>query len=130
VILDTTVIIDLMRENRAAVLRLKNLQDRGEILIIPTPAIFEIWEGGERADRPEQETRKIQRVLRGLQVRAFDEEAAIRAGRLAGLAGRRGHATDPVDVMIAGMALQSNEPVLTRNGKDFRAFDGLEVVDY
>ena len=37
---------------------------------------------------------------------------------------------DPEDAMLAGIAIQNNEPLLTRNRKDFAGIPELKVETY
>ena len=129
-IADTTLLVDLLRRDEAARKTTERLESDGVVLWVPTPAVFELWEGVERADRPEEEARRIDAVLGDYTVLAFERRHAARAGRLSGSLLRRGTALDPVDVQIAGMALEERLPVLTRNVKHFERIPGLEVATY
>src|SRR5919204_1627741 len=128
VIADTTLLVDLLRRDEAARKTTERLESDGVVLWVPTPAVFELWEGVERADRPEEEARRIDAVLGDYTVLAFERRHAARAGRLSGSLLRRGTALDPVDVQIAGMALEERLAVLTRNVKHFERIPGLEVA--
>lgn len=129
-ILDTTLLIDLLRGDAKARSAVADLEKQGELLWIPTPALFELWEGVERADRPEKERRKISDVLDDYTVLPFDREHTARAGSLSGALVRRGEMIDPVDAQIAGVALAEGRAVLTRNAKHFHRVPGLAVETY
>lgn len=129
-ILDTTILIDLLRGDKAAIAKVEALEASGEILWIPTPVVFELWEGIERSDRPEKERRKVADVLAGYTVLPFSNEHAARAGTLSGSLVRRGEMIDPVDAQIAGVALAEARPLLTRNAKHFERVAGLVVESY
>jgi len=130
VIADTTLLVDLLRGTEAAQREVRRLESEGVLLWVPTPAEFELWEGVERADRPEEEARRIDAVLGGYTVLAFERPHAARAGRLSGALLRRGTMLDPVDAQIAGMALEEQLQVLTRNAKHFERVPDLEVATY
>ena len=129
-IVDTTFLIDILRRDRVAIARLRALENQGETLWVPTPAIYELWDGVERGDRPDEEAKKIDALLRNYTVIAFDAAAAAAAGRLAGELARRGTVLKNIDVMIGGIALETGNPVLTRNAKDFEKIPGIEIVAY
>lgn len=129
-ILDTTVLIDLMRGDEDAVEAVGRLETEGAVLWVPAPVLFELWEGMERADRPDEERRRIDDVLHGYTLASFDPGHAAHAGRLSGAMVRRGKMMDPLDAQIAGTALATGQPVMTRNRRDFERVDGLGVVPY
>lgn len=129
-IVDTTLLVDLLRRDKAAIERVRALEANGTLLWIPTPAVFELWEGVERSDRPNQERERVAAVLRDYTVLSFDARHAERAGTLSGELVRRGRMLDPIDAQIAGMALEERLRVLTRNVSDYRRVAGLEVETY
>jgi predicted nucleic acid-binding protein len=129
VIADTTLHMDLLRGSEPAEREVRRLESEGVLLWVPTPAVFELWEGVKRADRPEEE-RRIDAVLGGYTVVAFERPHAARAGRVSGALLRRGTMLDPVDAQIAGMALEERLPVLTRNAKHFERVPDLKVTTY
>lgn len=127
---DTTVLVDLLRRTEAARAAVRRLESEGVVLWIPTPAVFELWEGVERADRPDEEARRIDAVLGDYTVLALEHRHAARAGRVSGALLRRGTMLDPLDAQIAGMALEERVPVLTRNARHFDRVPDLEVATY
>lgn len=129
-ILDTSVLIDLLRGREGARSRVSDLENSGALLWVPAPAIFELYEGIERADRPEDERSRVEAVLSGYSVLGFSPSHAQRAGTLSGRLVRRGEMLDPVDVQIAGMALAEGRAVLTRDTDDFDRVAGLDTETY
>lgn len=129
-ILDTSVLVDLLQSDEAAGERVRSLEEDGTLLWIPVPAVFELFEGIERADRPGEERARVEQVLDAYSVLAFEPRHARRAGTISGRLVRRGRMLDPVDVQIAGMAVVEGRPVLTRDVDDFDRVPGLDVETY
>lgn len=129
-ILDTTVLVDLLRGDAKAKERILALEGSGELLWVPTPVLFELWEGIERADRPEAERKRVVDVLDAYTVLAFERDHAAEAGALSGTLVRRGEMIDPVDAQVAGVALAEERAVLTRNTRHFARVAGLRVETY
>lgn len=129
-ILDTSLLVDLLRGDAKAQSRVQEFEQGGNLLWLPTPALFELWEGVERADRPDEERRRIEDILRHYTVLPFEAAHAQRAGTVSGALVRRGEMLDPIDVQIAGIALEERRPVLTRNVDHFRRIGGLQVETY
>ena len=129
-IVDTSLLIDLLRGDPKAKAKVAALEATGTVLWVPTPAIFELAEGIERADRPARERELVDQILEGYTVMAFDRSHAHRAGALSGELVRRGEIIDPVDAQIAGVAVHERLPVLTRNAKHFGRVRDLSVETY
>lgn len=129
-ILDTTVLVDLLRGRKEAEERIRGLEDEGRLLWIPNPAVLELFEGIERADRPSEERRKVREVIESYTLIPLETDHARRAGTVSGRLVRRGRMLDPIDVQIAGVALVEDRAVLTRNAKHFERIPGLDVATY
>jgi hypothetical protein len=126
-ILDTAFLVDIIRGVRAAGARARGLEGRGEFLRVPAPAVFELWEGVERSNDPPAEQLRVAALLERYPVMDLNRRHATRAGRLSGSLLRRGVVLGEVDLLIAGTALEENEPLLTRNVKDFERVPDLRV---
>lgn len=129
-ILDTTFLVDLARRDRGAFARLDELEARGETLRVPAPAVFELSGGVERSRDPPRETRAVTEVLEGCVVLPLEPRQAMRAGRVSGALLLRGVRLDPIDALIAGIALEEDDAVLTRNLRHFRRVEDLRVEAY
>jgi predicted nucleic acid-binding protein len=129
-ILDTTVLIDLMRNNARAHSRIQECISLGIPLAISTVSVYELFIGLAQCSNPAEEKEKIRQVI-GSQVHLrLDEASAERAGRIQGELMKQGREIDDPDALISGTALQRKEPVLTRNVKDFSKVPGLKIETY
>lgn len=129
-IVDTTLLVDLLRGHEAAVKRTRELETSGTVLWIPAPAAFELMEGVERADRPEAERRRVDEILDAYTVLPFGLRHADRAGVVSGRLIRRGEMIDPIDAQIAGTALAERMPVLSRHNRHFDRVPDLMIETY
>ena len=64
-ILETSFILDLWDEKAEAVRKAREIDARGEPTYLPTPVLYELWEGVARSERPRQEAIKIQEFVSG-----------------------------------------------------------------
>ncbi len=103
---------------------------KGEPLRVPAPVAFEFWEGIERSRAPTRETELVDAVLGHHQILPFTYAHARRAGRLAGSLARRGESYSALDVMIAAMAIEEGEGLVTRRARDFAAVTDLRTIGY
>ena len=129
-ILDTCFVIDVMRNDLQAVKRTKELIAKGEPLIVTSPTVFELFSGITQSMDSPTEQHKILSVLAGLLIWQLDNEAAQKAGEIDGQLIKSHLAIDPIDSMIAGIALAKGETVLTRNEKHFNRVPGLKTEKY
>jgi predicted nucleic acid-binding protein len=129
VILDTTVLGDILRGNEA-VSSVRDHIDGPTVPRVSAVTIMELVEGAEHGDRTEAERTAIRSIVTDLEEVPFDGSSAVVAGEISAALLAAGERIDPADVMIAATARSNDLPVVTRNGKHFRRIDGLELVEY
>ena len=129
-ILDTGFIIDVMRREENAVRRLRELISSGETQAITTPSLFELYSGVSRSRIPQKEKGRIMQTLSNLVVWSLDTKGAETGGEIDGRLSSKGERLDPVDSMIAGIALSKGEAILTRNVRHFSRIPGLRIETY
>ncbi|MGQ0535406.1 MAG: PIN domain-containing protein, partial [Methanobacteriota archaeon] len=122
-IVDTSFLIDLLRGDTPALNLLERLEESSEALRVPAPCLFELWEGIERSRHPPREAERVNAILQGFPIVGLEARHATRAGKLSGAMIRKGLRPDPLDVLIAGVALEEGERVVTRDERDFARFD-------
>jgi tRNA(fMet)-specific endonuclease VapC len=110
--LETSFIIDLWAGEPRAVAKAREIDARLEPVYVPTPVLFELWEGVARSRRPREEIARINGFLGGYPIVPFGEADAREAGLLSGRLGRAGRPMGTVDVQIAGMAKARGETLL------------------
>lgn len=129
-IFDTCFIIDLMKNDEKAVVKLNELARKGETQLITAVTIFELFTGLARSKKYHLEREKIMKFTLGQIVLPLDTESAEKAGEIDGTLIKEGKTSDAVDSMIAGIAIIKKEKLLTRNIKDFFVIKGLEIEKY
>ena len=112
-ILETSFILNLWDEDPRAVAKAREIAARGEPAYIPTPALFELWDGVARSERPREETEKVRTFVETYDLMPFGEDDSREAGLLLGRLSRAGRPMNTVDVMIAGMAKARRETLVT-----------------
>ena len=129
-ILDTTFVIDFMMGDKEAYDRMRSMMDAGLPISVTTPTIFELFSGVAQSSKPIREREKIQMILHHQTKWSLDDLSAERAGLIFGDLLKYGKPIEETDALIAGIAIEHNEPVLTRNVKDFSRVPGLKVETY
>ena len=118
-ILDTSFVLDLWDEKPEAVAKARRVDARDEPIYLPTPVLFELWEGVSRSERPREEAAKIREFAAGHDLLPFGDADAREAGLLAGRLARSGRMIGTVDVQIAGVA-KAREQTLLATDRRFR----------
>ncbi len=129
-ILDTASLIDLMKEEFAAVSKLKEIERDKVTQNIASPTLYELYVGIALSIKPEKEKRKVLDTLTSMNIIDFNAESAAKAGEVQGKLIKEGKMIDPGDAMIAGIALINNETVLTKNVEHFSRIRDLKIETY
>ncbi|MBI4448409.1 PIN domain-containing protein [Candidatus Woesearchaeota archaeon] len=130
VILDTTVLVDLLRGDEDASELVKVLEKKGVPLTISTVTAQELVRGAYRSRSPDKEMEKVDVVLAGVTTIPFDLECAKITGRIEAVLLSLGRMIDAEDVQIAGTALARNAQIITRNAEHFSRIKGLSIQTY
>lgn len=129
-IFDTSFVIDIMNKDVGAVKKLNEIVSRGELGVITTPTLFELYSGMARSTKQEAEKQKILYTISQLLVWHLEPRGAEKGGEIDGKLITEGQKIDPIDSMIAGIAMANGEKLLTRNVKHFSKIAGLKVETY
>ncbi|WP_228842283.1 PIN domain-containing protein [Halococcus agarilyticus] len=127
-ILDSTFINDLVRQQPVATDKLAELIDTGTPIALSTLTVFEVGVGlrGEA----ERHRERFDGVVDEIDVVPFTAAAARHATATQRKLVDRGERIGEVDVLIAGTAVERDEGVLTRNVDEFGRIDALDIDSY
>ncbi len=134
-VLETTFVIDLMKESKRArtgpaALKLEELTTRGESLRIAIFTLAELFVGLAKGTRPRQERTAIEQCVAPFEVLPFERGTAEIFGTIVGELEKRGESISDIDALIASVVLEHSEILVTRNRKHFDRVPGLIVQDY
>lgn len=128
VLLDTSILIDVLEGEEDAVLLADRLHESREPVLIPTPSLYEV-QTGLRYAGSRSEAKRFERSAARFPVIDLDAEAARRAAEIRAELLRLGKVKSHPDVMIAGIALAHGHRLVTGDA-DFETIAdavGLEV---
>jgi len=114
VILDACFLIDLLAEDAGAVAKLDEIND--ELLVVPTLVYTEVAIG---LDPTTSTGQQFDDILDDIPLVPYDSEAARRAVDIQRDLAQNGEQIGAVDVMIAGIAVARDDPIVTRNASEF-----------
>jgi tRNA(fMet)-specific endonuclease VapC len=126
-LLDTNIVSVHLR--RPAGLTHRFIQHSGR-LSIPTLVLAELYAWAHGRDDPTPVLEKIRLLLEDVELLGFEQDSAERFGIIQTQLLRRGITVNPVDLMIAAVALVHDLTVVTHNTKDFQNIPGLRLEDW
>lgn len=128
-IFDTSFIIDILRNREEALTLRKTLDNSETEYFVSSPTIMELWEGALLSRSPKNEKEKINDMLSSLNILPLDAESAKRAAEISRTLLDKGEIIELEDVMIAGIAMENGEMVVTSD-THFTRIPGLKVLKY
>lgn len=134
-LLDTSFLIDLMKEAKrrrpgSAAQKLDELIRDGENLRIAIFTVGELFVGVAKGSRPIQEREAVEKCLTLFDILSFERPAAEIFGAIVGDLERRGQSISDMDALIASVAMENGERLVTRNTRHFLRINGLMVESY
>ena len=123
--LDSDLLVAILRGKREAYKIAAELDEESKA----TTAVnaFELFLGANKSDRRNENVSEVQKLLNKLEIVPLDMASAKQAGTLFADLMAKGKAIDYRDAMIAGIALENNLTLLTRNKTHFSRIKGLKV---
>lgn len=114
VLLDTTVLIDVLRRREQAVARLEALLGQGPPPFVSAINVEEVWRGA----RPQEED-AVRNMFAGLRIAPLTAREGELAGRWRREFAAQGVTLEQADCLIAAAALGVAARLATGNSKDF-----------
>ncbi len=129
-LLDTSFLVDLLEGRSDATAVASEIDRLEENPHIPSPVLFELWEGAEGSVRPVTERARLEDLLRSYDVAPFDGDGAKAAGILQAELSRKGRPLGTIDVQVAGMTLARAETLVTRDKALVRLGPRIKIKTY
>jgi len=125
--LDTSVLVALIRKDPAAMNELRAEAERGGMISTTMINLCELYAGAYGSKAPQRELQKVQDLLSHMRILDLDVGATKRYGGLVNDDALRREPIGDFDLMIASIALEQNEKLVTRNLRHFSRVPGLVV---
>ncbi len=127
-ILDTTFFIDLLRNDSQAAKKVEELEEKNIKIATTTITVFELWQG-LRSSEPDK-LRILNGIIDSIKVYPLDLQSAKNAGHISNQLKKNGQMIDSEDALIAGIAIEQKEEILTRNIKHFERIPHIKIHSY
>ena len=118
VCLDTSFLVDLVRESPAAEKKLQFYRDRNEPLTTTAISAAELFEGAY-STKGKKDLEQVRSILEHMQLLELSIPVCERYGRLVNQLSLRGLPIGDLDVIIASAAIVHRQILLTKNKKHF-----------
>ncbi|MFB6158036.1 MAG: PIN domain-containing protein [Candidatus Nanohalobium sp.] len=131
-ILDTSFIIDYIEGKKSAKRKYDKLKAEEEKIILTPVNSYELYKGAEKYYKTGKEQEKIEKALEKIPAEKVPiswvqgKETANIENRLK----ENGNMIETLDIMIAALAFERDELVLTGNPDHFEKVEGIEVESY
>jgi predicted nucleic acid-binding protein len=128
--LDTTFLIDFLRDLPEAVEKARELKEAGSELSTTSINAFELYIGVIRSQDPKKIAR-LDALLKDLRILLLGRSEAEEAASVLVEFMRKGRPIEMRDALIAGCMLRNAyRSIVTRNVEDFSRISGIDVVRY
>lgn len=128
-LLDTNICIELIRNRSPKALKKLRQHEIGAVGI-SVITFAELAHGVEKSAKPDQNQIALSQFCAPLEIRAFDDSAALVYGRVRAELERLGQVIGPMDLLIAAHAIALNATLVTNNEREFRRIKGLRVENW
>lgn len=132
-ILDSSFLIDVEWGHEGALAKVRHIEAAGLPRRVPLVVVSELYISVGKGTRTDEHRRTVDRVLRALPIVELTIPIAKRAGIVEGelqAADESDEGIGLVDALIASIALEYDEPIVTGDPDDFRRVDGVRVETY
>jgi predicted nucleic acid-binding protein len=121
VVLDTDVLVDLLRGKEKAVRKIQELEEHA-IIYTTVVNLFELYYGAYKSKYKEKNVKAVSELEKSINILLLDERSAEIAGKMLAELQSKGKDVEFRDALIAGIAIRNSVPIYTRNVKHFRRF--------
>lgn len=125
--LDTDVLIDFLRGERKIVEVIKTLEEEHELLTTSIN-IFELYYGAYRTGK-DKNVKAVDELANRLEILRLTERSAKISGKILAELESEGKVIDFRDILIAGIVMENDVTLFTRNKKHFQRVKGLKLFE-
>ncbi len=127
-IIDTDILIDLLRNNSKAVELVQQIESEKSLLCTTTINVFELYYGAHKSIDVKQNVGATKKLLERLFILPLTARSARKAGRIYAELEKQGKMIGLRDTFIASIALTKGYKVTTRNTDHFKKIKGLNII--
>ncbi|MFB6180641.1 MAG: type II toxin-antitoxin system VapC family toxin [Candidatus Nanohalobium sp.] len=127
-IVDTDMLIDYLRGKERGTKLLEHYKPERSVETTGIN-VFELYHGAYKSENSTKQVSNLKGFLNRIRVHETSEDSMELAGKIAAELETEGEKIGAKDVLISGIALLENQPVLTYNKKHFKKVEELELLE-
>jgi tRNA(fMet)-specific endonuclease VapC len=127
-VIDTDLLIDLLRNQKQATVFITELERKNTILATTAINIFELHHGAHKSQESEKNLQAINILTSRLSILPLTAKATKKAGRIYADLEKQGQPIGLRDTFIAAIALTRECSVATRNQHHFNRISSLNII--
>lgn len=127
-VIDTDILIDLLRNVKKVVGFLAEIEERGNLLSTTVINAFELYHGAHKSREREQNLLATRKLLNRLILLPLGLRSAETAGRIYAELETKGQPIGLRDALIGAITLTKGYAIITRNVEHFQKITGLTVI--
>ena len=128
VIIDTDVLVDLLRNVARVVDSISEMERKGCLLATTTVNAFELFYGAYKSKNRQKNLTSTKTLLGRLVILKMGVASAQNAGRIYAELEQEGQPIGLRDAMIGSIALTKGYSLVTRNTEHFKKITGLDLI--
>ena len=129
VVLDTDILVALLKGNSEAIGKVRKLEENGELLSTTLITAYELMKGAYISSKPDENLARVQDSISTLRVLELSLVACEEAAKIYRQLKEKGALIGEFDVLIAAIAMSNNEPLVTRD-EHFRTIKGTRIIKW
>ena len=127
VVMDSDILIGILRGDEVAVKFMESTESRGESLNTTAINACELFEGALLHTRMEESIIKVRTLLGSFEILSFTSDASLIAAEILVGLRKKGAMIDLEDIYIAAIAKLNGEGIATRNTEHFGRITGIKI---
>jgi tRNA(fMet)-specific endonuclease VapC len=130
VLLDTDILIGLLRNNKEAVRMISDLLAKHVILFTTSINTAELYFGAHLSEKSQENLKAVEKLTKTINIIPFELKHSKIYGEIRSDLQKKGVIINELDIFIATIAIEKNLPIITRNTKHFERMTKLTVVPW
>ncbi|MGD0203520.1 MAG: type II toxin-antitoxin system VapC family toxin [Candidatus Bathyarchaeia archaeon] len=126
-IIDTTVMIALLKGKPDTVKKINELLDKNDTIAITVITVYELLKGAYLSSRRQENLLDVKKAISNIQILDLSPEACAEAAGIYCELKNAGKLISEFDILIAAIAKTNGEPILTHD-QHFKAIQGLRLI--
>lgn len=128
-VLDTNIMVSLLKDEGAAKQRIESLEQTGETISTTAITAYELLKGAQISSRSEENLAKVRELISSLDVLGLSMGACEQASKIYRDLRGRGKMIGEFDILIAAIVKALDERLVSKDA-DFKSIHGLEVLGW